>query len=131
VLNIAFRVADEEGLLLLDLKDLRAISGFRCRTRGGTHNPVWECSKATVGTIQPSTAGVGEPGRHGFFWRTGLALKDFMRTDAMDAASSICCADKLMETTALRDVPPLALSELFEALPEVGDLDKRSSCSSR
>ena len=126
VLNIAFRVADEEGLLLLDLKDLRAILVFVAEHAEELTTQFGNVSKATVGTIQRQLLVLENQGGTAFFGEPALALKDFMRTDRDGRGIiNLLAADKLMENPRLYATFLLwLLSELFEELPEVGDLDK-------
>src|SRR5712671_1281486 len=126
VLNIAFRVADEEGLLLLDLKDLRAILAFVAEHAEELTTQFGNVSKATVGTIQRQLLVLENQGGTAFFGEPALALKDFMRTDRDGRGIiNLLAADKLMENPRLYATFLLwLLSELFEELPEVGDLDK-------
>src|SRR5258705_6936948 len=126
VLNIAFRVADEEGLLLLDLKDLRAILAFVAEHAEELTTQYGNVSKATVGTIQRQLLVLEIQGGTAFFGEPALALKDFMRTDRDGRGIiNLLAADKLMENPRLYATFLLwLLLELFEELPEVGDLDK-------
>jgi DNA helicase HerA-like ATPase len=126
VLNIAFRVADEQGLLLLDLKDLRAILGFVAEHAGQLTTQYGNVSKTTIGAIQRQLLVLENQGGQKFFGEPALVLKDFMRTDRDGRGIiNILAADKLMENPRLYATFLLwLLSELFEELPEVGDLDK-------
>ena len=123
VLNIGFRVADEQGLLLLDLKDLRAMLGFICRPCRRADRQYGNVSKATIGTIQRQLLVLENQGGTKFFGEPALALKDFIRTDRDGRGFiNILAADKLMESPRLYATFLLwLLSELFEELPEVGD----------
>jgi len=122
VLNIAFRVADEQGLLLLDLKDLRAILAYVAELTTVYGN----VSKATIGTIQRQLLVLENQGGTKFFSEPALRLTDFMKTDRDGRGYvNILAADKLMESPRLYATFLLwLLSELFEELPEVGDPDK-------
>src|SRR5258706_2150695 len=126
VMNIAFRVADEQGLLLLDMKDLRAILSFIAEHAAELTTQYGNVSKATVGTIQRQLLVLENQGGTAFFGEPALALKDFMRTDRDGRGIiNLLAADKLMENPRLYATLLLwLLSELFEELPEVGDLDK-------
>jgi DNA helicase HerA-like ATPase len=126
VLNIAFRVADEQGLLLLDLKDLRAMLAFVAEHAAELTTQYGNVSKATVGTIQRQVLVLENQGATKFFSEPALALKDFMRTDRDGrGVVNILVADKLMENPRLYATFLLwLLSELFEELPEVGDPEK-------
>jgi uncharacterized protein len=123
VLNIAFRVADEQGLLLLDMKDLRAILSFIAEHAAELTMEYGNVSKQTVGTIQRQLLVLENQGGAKFFGEPALALKDFMRTDSDGRGMiNILAADKLMQNPRLYATFLLwMLSELFEELPEVGD----------
>jgi DNA helicase HerA-like ATPase len=126
VLNIAFRVADEQGLLLLDMKDLRAILSFIAEHAAELTTEYGNVSKQTVGTIQRQLLVLENQGGAKFFGEPALALKDFMKTDSDGRGMvNILVADKLMESPRLYATFLLwILSELFEELPEVGDPPK-------
>jgi DNA helicase HerA-like ATPase len=126
VLNIAFRVADEQGLLLLDLKDLRAMLSLIAERAAELTTQYGNVSKATVGTIQRQLLVLENQGGNSFFGEPALALKDLMRTSSDGRGYvNLLVADKLMESPRLYATFLLwLLSELFEELPEVGDLDK-------
>ncbi|MBN9586860.1 MAG: DUF853 domain-containing protein [Afipia sp.] len=123
VLNIAFRVADEQGLLLLDMKDLRAILTFIAEHADELTTQYGNVSKQTVGTIQRQLLVLENQGADKFFGEPALQLKDFMRTDSSGRGMvNILVADKLMQSPKLYATFLLwMLSELFEELPEVGD----------
>jgi uncharacterized protein len=126
VLNIAFRVADEEGLLLLDMKDLRAMLGFIAEHADTLTTHYGNVSKATIGTIQRALLVLENQGAEKFFGEPALDLKDFMKVDRDGRGYiNILAADKLMENPRLYATFLLwLLSELFQVLPEVGDPDK-------
>jgi DNA helicase HerA-like ATPase len=125
VLNIAFRVADEQGLLLLDIKDLRAILGYIAEHAAELTTQYGNVSKPTIGTIQRQLLVLENQGGTKFFSEPALALKDFMRADRERGYINILAADKLMENPRLYATFLLwLLSELFEQMPEVGDPDK-------
>ena len=126
VLNIAFRLADEEGLLLIDLKDLRAVLGLVAEHATELTAQYGNVSKATIGTIQRQLLVLENQGGAKFFGEPALALSDFMRTDRDGRGYiNVLAADKLMENPRLYATFLLwLLSELFEELPEAGDLDK-------
>ena len=126
VLNIAFRVADEQGLLLLDMKDLRAILSFIAEHAAELTTQYGNVSKQTVGTIQRQLLVLENQGGAQFFGEPALALKDFMRTDRDGRGMvNILVADKLMQSPRLYATFLLwMLSELFEELPEAGDPPK-------
>jgi len=126
VLNIAFKIADEEGLLLLDMKDLRSLLSNlaeRAKEISGTYGNV---SRASVGAIQRQLLVLEQQGAENFFGEPALAITDIMRT-APDGRGmvNILAADKLMMSPRLYATFLLwLLSELFEQLPEVGNPDK-------
>ena len=126
VMNIAFRVADEQGLLLLDMKDLRAILSFIAEHAAELTTQYGNVSKQTVGTIQRQLLVLENQGGASFFGEPALALKDFMRTDSGGRGMiNILVADKLMQSPRLYATFLLwMLSELFEQLPEAGDPPK-------
>jgi hypothetical protein len=126
VLNIAFRVADEQGLLLLDMKDLRAILSFVAEHAAELTTQYGNVSKQTVGTIQRQLLVLENQGGAKFFGEPALALKDFMKTDSDGRGMvNILVADKLMQSPRLYATFLLwMLSELFEELPEAGDPPK-------
>ncbi|MEM1065606.1 MAG: helicase HerA-like domain-containing protein [Pseudomonadota bacterium] len=126
VLNIAFRVADEQGLPLLDLKDLQALllwvgqNGKELSLRYGN------VSSSSVGAIQRALLVLENQGGSDFFGEPALELGDIMATEADGRGRiNILAADKLMASPRLYATSLLwLLSELFEELPEVGDPDK-------
>ena len=126
VMNIAFKVADEQGLLLLDMKDLRAILTFIAEHAGELTTQYGNVSKQTVGTIQRQLLVLENQGGDKFFGEPALDLKDFMRTDRDGRGMvNILVADKLMQSPRLYATFLLwMLSELFEQLPEAGDPPK-------
>ncbi|WP_411820431.1 helicase HerA-like domain-containing protein [Hyphococcus formosus] len=126
VLTLAFRLADDEGLLLLDLKDLRALLveiANRAKELSAEYGHV---SRASVGAIQRRLLALEEQGAENFFGEPALDLMDFIRTtDEGKGIVNILAADKLMHTPKLYATFLLwLLSELFEELPEIGDPDK-------
>ena len=126
VLNIAFRVADEEGLLLLDLKDLRAMLTHLAENASALTARYGNVSKQTVGAIQRQLLVLENQGGAHFFGEPALVLSDFLKTDREGRGYvNILAADKLMQSPRLYATFLLwLLSELFEELPEAGDLDK-------
>lgn len=126
VLNIAFKVADEEGLLLLDLKDLRAILTYLSDNADAVSAHYGNVAKATVGAIQRQLLVLEAQGGENFFGEPALDIRDLMRTTGDGrGAVNVLAADKLMQTPRLYATFLLwLLSELFEELPEVGDPDK-------
>jgi DNA helicase HerA-like ATPase len=126
VLNIAFKVADEQGLLLLDFKDLQALLQWLAENAGQLTTEFGNVSKQSVGTIQRQLLMLDSQGGEGFFGEPALDLADMIRCDAAGLGTiNILAADRLMQSPRLYGTFLLwLLSELFEALPEVGDLDK-------
>ncbi len=126
VLNIAFRVADEQGLPLLDLKDLQALLVWTGENASELSLRYGNVSTASVGAIQRALLVLENQGGSGFFGEPALELSDIMST-AVDGRGTIniLAADKLMGSPRLYATSLLwLLSELFEELPEVGDPDK-------
>ena len=141
VLNVAFRVADENGLTLIDMKDLRSLLDAIVPATGkkgadADEDPLdairkaaqgyGNVTKATVGTIQRQLLVLENQGGAKFFGEPALTLKDFMKTDSDGRGMvNILVADKLMQSPRLYATFLLwMLSELFEELPEAGDLPK-------
>ncbi len=126
VLNIAFRVADEEGLPLLDLKDLQAMLVWLGENRESVSLRYGNISTASVGAIQRQLLVLENQGATQFFGEPALELSDIMRTDPDGRGRiNILASDKLMAAPRLYATSLLwLLSELFEELPEVGDPDK-------
>ena len=126
VLNIAFRLADEEGLLLLNLEDLQALL-LHCAERAGELSARYgNVTKPSVGAIQRQLLQLEAQGGGGFFGEPALDIADLMKVDELGRGFiSILAADRLMASPRLYATFLLwLLSELFEELPEVGDLDK-------
>ncbi|WP_244300749.1 helicase HerA-like domain-containing protein [Roseibium hamelinense] len=126
VLNVAFELADDEGLLLLDLKDLRAILAHVADRASELSKLYGNVSKASVGAIQRRLLVLERQGGEHFFGEPALDLRDFLRVSPTGrGVINILAADKLMTSPKLYAVFLLwMLSELFEELPEVGDPDK-------
>ncbi|MBN8532701.1 MAG: DUF853 family protein [Rhizobiales bacterium] len=129
VLNILFRYADEHGLLLLDLKDLRAALaevGANKELQAELQATYGNVTSASVGAIQRQLLVLENQGGANFFGEPALDLMDFMKTDEEGRGHiNILAADKLMKSPRLYATFLLwMLSELFEALPEVGDPEK-------
>lgn len=126
VLNIAFRVADEEGLPLLDLKDLQSMLVWLGENRDTISLRYGNISTASVGAIQRQLLVLENQGATQFFGEPALELADIIRTDTDGRGRiNILAADKLMASPRLYATSLLwLLSELFEELPEVGDPDK-------
>lgn len=126
VLNIAFRVADEEEWALLDLKDLQALLVWVGENRKELSLRYGNVSTASVGAIQRRLLVLDNEGGTDFFGEPALELDDlFLQDEAGDGRINILAADKLMQSPRLYATFLLwLLSELFETLPEVGDPDK-------
>ena len=126
VLTVAFEVADDEGLLLLDLKDLRALMNFVGEQAKELSLEYGRVSTASVGAIQRRLLTLEQQGAEHFFGEPALDIKDLMRTDLTgQGIINILAADRLMLAPKLYATFLLwLLSELFEELPEVGDPDK-------
>ncbi len=126
VLQLVFKIADDNGLLLLDLKDLRAMVqhvGENAKTYTTEYGNV---SAASIGAIQRNLLALEEQGGDVFFGEPMLDIADLMQTDADGrGVINVLAADKLYHSPKLYSTFLLwMLSELFEQLPEVGDLDK-------
>ena len=126
ILNIAFRVADEDGLPMLDLKDLRALLVWVGENASDLSLRYGNISTASVGAIQRRLLVLENQGAAQFFGEPALALTDMMRVGPDGRGSvNILAADRLMSAPRLYATFLLwLLSELFEELPEVGDPDK-------
>jgi DNA helicase HerA-like ATPase len=126
VLNIAFRVADEDGLLLLDLKDLQSLLVHIAERASELTTRYGNISKATVGTVQRKLLIFDEQGGANFFGEPALEIGELMRTTRDGRGIiNILAANDLMTSPRLYATLLLwLLSELFEDLPEVGDSDK-------
>ena len=124
--NIAFRVADDNGMLLLDLKDFRAMLQFVSDNAAEIKTRYGNVAPATIGAIQRALLVLENQGANSFFAEPALDLNDFMRKDRDGRGLiNILAADKLMRSPRLYATFLLwMLSELFENLPEVGDLEK-------
>jgi DNA helicase HerA-like ATPase len=126
ILNIVFKIADEEGLLLLDLKDLQAMLAHVAENADSVSRLYGNVAKASVGAIQRSLLVLEQQGAANFFGEPALAIADLMRTDRDGRGIvNMLAADRLMMNPRLYATFLLwLLSELFEELPEVGDADK-------
>ncbi len=126
VLSIIFRVADDGGLLLLDLKDLRAMAQYVGDNAKEFTTEYGNISPASVGAIQRALLTLEEQGGELLFGEPAVNLQDFMQTDANGRGYiNILAADKLMHSPKMYATFLLwLLAELFEQLPEVGDPDK-------
>ncbi len=126
VLNIAFKMADDEGLLLLDMKDLRSMLNFVGENSSEISTRYGNVSKASVGAIQRRLLVLEQQGAKKFFGEPALELSDFMRCNKQGQGYiNLLSAQTLMQTPRLYATFLLwLLSELFEELPEVGDPEK-------
>ena len=125
VLSMVFKIADDNGLALLDLKDLRAMLRHVGENAGQFTTEYGNVSAASVGAIQRGLLQIEEQGGANFFGEPMLNIADFMQTVDGRGVVNILAADKLMNNPRLYASFLLwMLSELFEQLPEVGDLDQ-------
>ncbi len=125
VLQLVFKIADDAGLLLLDLKDLRAMLQHVGDNAADFTTEYGNVSAASIGAIQRGLLQIQEQGGDKFFGEPMLNIADFMQTDGGKGVINILAADKLMNSPRLYATFLLwMLSELFEQLPEVGDLDQ-------
>jgi uncharacterized protein len=125
VLNLVFKVADDNQLLLLDLKDLRAMLQFVGENAKQFTTEYGNISAASVGAIQRGLLSLETQGGDKLFGEPMLNIEDLMQTDKGKGVINILAADKLMQAPKMYATLLLwLLSELFENLPEAGDLDK-------
>ncbi|NUT14972.1 MAG: DUF853 family protein, partial [Cupriavidus sp.] len=125
VLNLVFRIADANGLLLLDAKDLRAMLQYVGDNASQFTTEYGNISAASIGAIQRGLVALESQGGDVFFGEPMLNLEDFIQTDQGQGVVNILAADKLMNSPRLYATFLLwMLSELFEKLPEAGDLDQ-------
>ena len=126
IVNIVFKVADDANLPIIDLKDLRALLGFLAENEKEIDAKYGNVAKDSIGAIQRQLLRLENQGAKAFFGEPALDLHDFIKTDRDGrGVINILAADKLMTRPRLYASFLLwMLSELFEALPEVGDLDK-------
>jgi len=126
VLTLAFKIADDNGLLLLDLKDLRAMLAYVGENAKNFTNQYGNISSASVGAIQRGLLELEHQGAERFFGEPALNIADLMQTDSRGrGVINILAADKLMNAPKLYASFLLwMLAELFEQLPEIGDPDK-------
>lgn len=122
VLNLVFKIADDNGLLLLDLKDLRAMLQYVGDNSKEFTTEYGNVSAASVGAIQRGLLQIEQQGGTQFFGEPMLNIQDFMQTVDGHGVVNILAADKLMNSPRLYATFLLwMLSELFEQLPEIGD----------
>ncbi|NRF68829.1 DUF853 family protein [Aquincola sp. S2] len=125
VLNLVFKIADDHGLALLDLKDLRAMLQHVGDNASEFTTEYGNVSAASIGAIQRGLLQIEQQGGDRFFGEPMLDLADFMQTVEGQGVINILAADQLMNAPRLYATFLLwLLSELFEMLPEVGDLEK-------
>ncbi|WP_336930436.1 helicase HerA-like domain-containing protein [Acinetobacter tandoii] len=126
VLSAVFRIADDQGLLLIDFKDLKAMLGYVSEHAAEFKAEYGNLSPASLGAIQRNLLALADQGGDQFFGEPSLNILDFIQTDADGRGYiNLLAADKLMNTPKLYATFLLwMLSELFEQLPEVGDMDK-------
>src|SRR5436189_1589733 len=126
VLNMVFKIADENGLLLLDLKDLRSMLQYVADNADQFKTQYGNISAASAGAIQRSLLALESQGADKFFGEPALNLEDLIQTQGSKGTINILAADKLMQQSPKVYATMLLwlLSELFENLPEVGDPEK-------
>lgn len=125
VLNLVFKVADDQGLLLLDLKDLRAMLQHVGENAKEFTTGYGNVSAASIGAIQRGLLQIEQQGGTQFFGEPMLDINDFMQTVDGHGVVNILAADRLMNSPRLYATFLLwMLSELFEQLPEIGDPEK-------
>ncbi len=126
VLNITFKIADDDGLLLLDLKDLQAMIQFAGDQAEQFTTQYGNISKASVGAIQRGLLTLEQEGGARFFGEPTLNIQDFIQTEGSGkGVINVLSADRLMRSPKVYATLLLwLLSELFEQLPEVGDPEK-------
>jgi DNA helicase HerA-like ATPase len=128
VLQLVFKIADDDGLLLLDLKDLRAMAHYVGENAKSFTTEYGNVSAASIGAIQRGLLVLEQQGGERFFGEPMLDINDLMQTDGTQDGKgviNILAADQLMAAPRLYSTFLLwLLAELFEQLPEVGDLDK-------
>jgi DNA helicase HerA-like ATPase len=126
VLNMVFKIADENGLLLLDLKDLRSMLQYVADNADQFKTQYGNISAASAGAIQRNLLVLESQGANKFFGEPALNLDDLIQTQGGKGVVNILAADKLMQKSPKVYATFLLwmLSELFENLPEIGDPDK-------
>lgn len=124
ILNIVFRIADEQGLLLIDMKDLRAMLDFVGRHAEEFTTAYGNISKASVGAIQRALLTLESQGADKFFGEPNFDVYDLLQCEGGKGIMNVLAADKLMMQPKLYSTFLLwLLSDLYSRLPEVGDLD--------
>lgn len=126
ILQLAFKIADDHGLLLLDVKDLRAMLQYLGDNASEFQTEYGNISAASIGAIQRALLAMGEQGGEEFFGEPMLNLEDMMQTDTSGKGFiNILAADQLLQSPRLYSTFLLwMLSELYENLPEVGDVEQ-------
>lgn len=126
VLSAVFRIADDQGLLLIDFKDLKAMLSYVSDNAADLKAEYGNLSPASIGAIQRNLLALGDQVAEQFFGEPSLNILDFIQTDAQGHGYiNLLAADQLMNSPKLYATFLLwMLSELFEQLPEVGDADK-------
>jgi uncharacterized protein len=126
VLTLVFKIADDNGLMLLDLKDLRAMAQSVGDHASQYTTEYGNVSAASIGAIQRNLLALEQQGGEKFFGEPALNIQDFMQTDANGQGMiNLLAADRLMQSPKVYATLLLwMLSELFEQLPEVGDPEK-------
>lgn len=126
VLSAVFRIADDQGLLLIDFKDLKSMISYVSEHATEFKAEYGNLSPASLGAIQRNLLALADQGGDKFFGEPALDIMDFIQTDSQGRGTiNLLAADKLMNTPKLYATFLLwMLSELFEQLPEIGDMDK-------
>jgi uncharacterized protein len=126
VLTILFKIADDQGLLLLDIKDLKAMAMYCSDHAKELKSQYGNISPASIGSIQRSLLALEQQGGDQLFGEPALNVPDFVRTDAAGRGTiNILAADRLMQSPKIYATLLLwLLSELFEKFPEAGDVQK-------
>ncbi|MBQ8071367.1 MAG: DUF853 family protein [Bacteroidales bacterium] len=124
ILNIVFKIADDQGLLLIDLKDLRAMLDFVGRNASDFTTVYGNITSASVGAIQRALLALESQGGDKFFGEPDFDIYDLLQCESGKGIMNVLAADKLMLNPKLYSTFLLwLLSELYATLPEVGDLD--------
>ena len=125
VLTLVFKLADDNGLLLLDLKDLRALLQYAADNAQGLQTSYGNIAAASIGAIQRGLLELEHQGGGAFLGEPMLNVDDLLQTDGARGVVNILAADRLMQSPQLYATMLLwLLSELYERLPEVGDRDR-------
>jgi len=124
-LNLVFRIADDQGMLLIDMKDIRSMLEYVGKNAKQFTTSLGTVSSMSIGAIQRSLLALEDQGGNVFFGEPDFDILDLMRTQGGKGIINILAADKLMQSPALYSTLLLwLLSDLYERLPEVGDLPK-------